>query len=592
MTALWKFLVLLAIFLLAGYATAFLSLSQVAWNQVQVNSSLIWCEESTIQNKLYRENEVQQSSTSNTSYMFEAVNDVSHIHVKNIVNKWVMFSDDLDYEIHNKSPVKYNSWPNKWWMPGKINLDSSGPWCSALSAVLSWRERVYSHSTAVLKSATWSLKHAYLVLFSSFSAIGAELKWGVHSHKVITKSFSKWARGNASTEPCGLWHDKNSEWVWGNSSTQPCGLCHEKKSEQAGGKASNQRVLFAHIKRSFISARVLISTFDGLTLSSRMACWVRTLVIKVPLLHQTKHAVPSCSLSSMLGFSVVSISIHLLVDCWVLNCICIFLQGLPVDFQVGFNLDFWGSASSSKPFPPVDCCIHQFQNIPSLPRWLQNILWGRMVVDNIKDGQQFYIPHWQNAQAHWAQSGKFGQNLASGPASGNNLASGLAFGHNCLIKLIRFVGLIGLIGLIGRIGLINHNGLFGFSLVIPTGLIGLNGLDGLDGIINLVCLIDHVGLIGCIGLNGHNGHNCCNSLIGCIGLIGHIEHVKLICLVGLIGIGLIGHIGFNGHTGLVSLMGHIGGHISHALGFVGHTGLISLNGLNVKRPLLERYTAD
>jgi hypothetical protein len=52
-------------------------------------------------------------------------------------------------------------------------------------------------------------------------------------------------------------------------------------------------IQFARIKRSFISARVLISTFDGLTSSSRMACWVRTLTVKVPLLHQTNHAVLS-----------------------------------------------------------------------------------------------------------------------------------------------------------------------------------------------------------------------------------------------------------------------------------------------------------
>jgi hypothetical protein len=65
------------------------------------------------------------------------------------------------------------------------------------------------------------------------------------------------------------------------------------KSEQAGGKASTQSVLFVHIKRSFIPARVLISTFNGFALSSRMACWVCTLMVKVPLLHQTKHAVPS-----------------------------------------------------------------------------------------------------------------------------------------------------------------------------------------------------------------------------------------------------------------------------------------------------------
>ncbi len=52
-------------------------------------------------------------------------------------------------------------------------------------------------------------------------------------------------------------------------------------------------IQFAYIKRSLTFARVLISTFDGSTLSSRMACWVCTLTIKVPFLHQTNHAVPS-----------------------------------------------------------------------------------------------------------------------------------------------------------------------------------------------------------------------------------------------------------------------------------------------------------
>jgi hypothetical protein len=49
MTALSKFLVILAIFLLAGYADAFLSQSQVAGNQVQVNP-LIQFEETNKQN--------------------------------------------------------------------------------------------------------------------------------------------------------------------------------------------------------------------------------------------------------------------------------------------------------------------------------------------------------------------------------------------------------------------------------------------------------------------------------------------------------------------------------------------------------------
>jgi hypothetical protein len=84
MTALSRFLVLLAIFLSAGCANAFLSLSQeVAGNKVQVNY-LIRFEKSNNQNpKLNQEptndqttNEVQPSSTSNISYMFEAVNGI------------------------------------------------------------------------------------------------------------------------------------------------------------------------------------------------------------------------------------------------------------------------------------------------------------------------------------------------------------------------------------------------------------------------------------------------------------------------------------------------------------------------------------
>jgi hypothetical protein len=74
MTALSKFLVLLAIFLLADYLNAFLSLSEVAGNQVQVNY-LIQFEESNNQIcKLNQEptndqttNEVQPSSTFDTS---------------------------------------------------------------------------------------------------------------------------------------------------------------------------------------------------------------------------------------------------------------------------------------------------------------------------------------------------------------------------------------------------------------------------------------------------------------------------------------------------------------------------------------------
>ncbi len=42
-------------------------------------------------------------------------------------------------------------------------------------------------------------------------------------------------------------------------------------------------IQFAHTKRSFTSARVLCSSFNGSSLSSRMACWVCTLTVKVPV---------------------------------------------------------------------------------------------------------------------------------------------------------------------------------------------------------------------------------------------------------------------------------------------------------------------
>jgi hypothetical protein len=90
------------------------------------------------------------------------------------------------------------------------------------------QDKVYSHST--LKKLKQSSKHACLVLFSSFGAIGAELRRGVHPHQVIVTSSSK----------CGLCHNKKPERVRGNVSTQPPGLCHGKKSEQAGCIASTQ----------------------------------------------------------------------------------------------------------------------------------------------------------------------------------------------------------------------------------------------------------------------------------------------------------------------------------------------------------------
>ena len=77
MTALSKFLVLLALFLLASHANAFTSLSPVAESQDQENH-LIWFEESmsTARNEPSSKLTLKLKGI-NTSYTFEAVNGVN-----------------------------------------------------------------------------------------------------------------------------------------------------------------------------------------------------------------------------------------------------------------------------------------------------------------------------------------------------------------------------------------------------------------------------------------------------------------------------------------------------------------------------------
>jgi hypothetical protein len=135
--------------------------------------------------------------SSDTSFTFEAVHGVSHVHVKYIVTGQVTFSDGQDNEIQSMCPDESLPQPNEWQMPDKINLDSSRLQQPTRTEVLRWQDKAYSQST--LKKLKRSLKHACLVLFSSFCAIGVELKCGVHPHQVLATSSSK----------CGLCHDKN-----------------------------------------------------------------------------------------------------------------------------------------------------------------------------------------------------------------------------------------------------------------------------------------------------------------------------------------------------------------------------------------------
>ncbi len=146
MTALSKFLVLLAIFLSANSGDAYMNLSSAAENLVPVNYSIWFVEpmskptnkptvEPTKWTELpniltskrgkYSLSEKQDAElpskitvsitqfSSDTSYTFEAVHGVSHVHVKYIVTKQVTFSDKRDDEIQSESPVECNSQPNE-----------------------------------------------------------------------------------------------------------------------------------------------------------------------------------------------------------------------------------------------------------------------------------------------------------------------------------------------------------------------------------------------------------------------------------------------------------------------------------------------
>ncbi len=206
MTALSKFLVLLVIFLSTSLGDAFLNHAQlnhlIRFEESMSKPTVEPTKQTTSKQRKYSLSEKQDAElpskitvsttqfTSDTSYAFEAVHGMSHVHVKYIVTNRVTFSDKRDDEIQSKSPVESNSRPNEWQMSDKINLDSSGLRRSARSVVLSWREKVYSHSTTVLKSVKRSSKHACLVLFSSFCTIGAALNGGVHSHQVLAQSSS------------------------------------------------------------------------------------------------------------------------------------------------------------------------------------------------------------------------------------------------------------------------------------------------------------------------------------------------------------------------------------------------------------------
>jgi hypothetical protein len=215
MTALPKFLVLLAIFLLAIYANTFLSESQVAGNKVQVNY-LIWFDESNNQNPKLNQgptndqttDEVQPLSTSNTSYMFEAVNGIntsytfeavngvnakqfeavngmSHVHVKDIVNNQADASQPTVAKTSEGDEVNNVIYAHDNHIAtGQVTFKDQQDDEIQSNFWEQSKPRPFNQQGPIQRSST----NACLVLFPSFYAIGTELKCKVHSHQVFATS--------------------------------------------------------------------------------------------------------------------------------------------------------------------------------------------------------------------------------------------------------------------------------------------------------------------------------------------------------------------------------------------------------------------
>jgi hypothetical protein len=123
-------------------------------------------------------------------------------------SKRVTFSNQVqDIEIQSKLPDLSQTQPNEWQMPNIINLDSSGLQRSPWKEVLSWWDKIYSHSTTSFKQIKRGSRHACLVLFSSVCAVGAELTCGAHSFQDNVTSSSKFSNAIDSYHRVNLLYD-------------------------------------------------------------------------------------------------------------------------------------------------------------------------------------------------------------------------------------------------------------------------------------------------------------------------------------------------------------------------------------------------
>ncbi len=207
MTALSKFLVLLAIFLLASYANAFLSLSQL----LEVKFKwIIWfnLKKVTIKIAYWIENQPMIKHQMKfklhlppTPLKRQIPQLTKIVREKSILRLFLMWNhptiqQEWTIKWHSvtsgtmksiaRVPVSVISLPNKWHMPDKINLDFSGLRCSAQSAVFSeikftlipWRFlRVWN-------------KVQNMLAWSSF-LLSVPLAWDWNVEFILIKSFKK-----------------------------------------------------------------------------------------------------------------------------------------------------------------------------------------------------------------------------------------------------------------------------------------------------------------------------------------------------------------------------------------------------------------
>ena len=150
MPALSKFLVLLALVLLASHANVFTSLSSVAGNQVRINH-LTQLQQPISDPTNEPSREPIRKPTKRMDLNALLPNNLSQINnavLSNHSKQRVSFADQpgIDEEI-NYSIAASDSSKNQWHMPTPINLDSSGLCRSSRTEVLNRRGLVYSDTT-------------------------------------------------------------------------------------------------------------------------------------------------------------------------------------------------------------------------------------------------------------------------------------------------------------------------------------------------------------------------------------------------------------------------------------------------------------